>query len=91
MQSIVLYMIYGFSALILLYWIPLTREIVRPLLTGIGNIVVWVFTESISWVIYVIKIIIKSHTDLIFHLQHRKSEIVAEEKIKELERNSIKD
>ena len=91
METIVTYLIIGLVVLIILFWIPITKEVIRPVLSGIGNIIVWLFMESYSWVLFFVKSIAFAHRDLLLHLMKSREDILPEEKIKKFEQDSIKD
>ena len=91
METLVTYFIIGIVILLVLFWIPITKEIIRPILTGIGNVFVWLFVESYSWVLFFFKSIAFAHRDVFVHLMKSREDILPEEKIKKYERDSIKD
>lgn len=89
MQTIIQYFLLFMAALVILYWIPITREMIRPILAGVGNAVVWIVIESRAWVIFLLKAVYSSHTEFIKHLFSKRSDLIAEEKIREISREGI--
>lgn len=88
METVVHWMIYLGAGLTVLYFFPLTREIVRPILNSFGAMAVYVGSEGFAWVVFVIKAIIHAHQTCFRHLTTSRVEMVPEEKVRMLEKES---
>lgn len=88
MQTILLFILIIVGSLIFLSFIPGIKEVVRPILAGIGNLVLWCFKESSEWIIYFIKELVLAHTGFFHHLVTDREEFIPEEKIKRMSKDS---
>ncbi|WP_018234279.1 hypothetical protein [Thioalkalivibrio thiocyanodenitrificans] len=68
MNTILFYAAVLVSALILLLFVPGVSTMVKPIVDGIGKGVLAVLGAKWAWVIWIVKIIWRSHVDLIRHL-----------------------
>lgn len=88
METIVTWLIIFGAGLSLLAVLPVTKEIVRPILAAFGNLVVFIMTESSGWLIFGIKYIMSAHTVFFKHLVTNREEFIPEEKIAKMQRES---
>lgn len=88
MESLLHWLLYIVGTLIIFSFLPVTKEIVRPILNGIGHFVLWCFTESSAWVIFSVKELYRSHTILWDHLMNEREEFLPEEKVRKMTKDS---
>lgn len=84
METILGYLGIACAGLALLSILPITKEVVRPILSSFGEFVVWVGKELGSWLIFLIKTIMKSHTDFFDHLSHSDEHFDSEKMVKKI-------
>jgi len=88
METILHWLLYTVGGLIVLSILPVTKEVVRPILGGIGQLVLWCFKESSEWVIFVMKQVVQAHIGFFKHLVTNREDFIPEEKIKRMSRDS---
>lgn len=72
MVTIILYISLSILALAILSWLPGTRVLVSPLVGLITKLVEEVFKHSVGYIIWLVKLIISSHSNFINNLIHHR-------------------
>jgi len=84
METILGYLGIVVAVIAVLSVLPITKEIVRPLLSAIGEFIVWIGKEFGAWFVYPIKTIIKAHTTMFDHMINKKENFDRVEMLKRI-------
>lgn len=88
METIIKGVIIVGLALSLLLMVPITREVVRPLLGAIAAFLIFLVKESSAWVIFSAKYVLTAHKVFFTHLTTPREEFIQEDKVERLRRES---
>lgn len=75
MLSVVFYIAALLLCIVILSLIPGINILFRPIIDGIGRLVPVLFISLSSYLLWFIKLIFKSHMDIVYHLTHKESKI----------------
>jgi len=75
MNSLLFYAGGAILVLIVLSFLPALKHLVKPVIESIWKAIQFIFTESGAWVIWLAKMIFRSHLDIVKHLIHSKEHL----------------